>query len=70
MERPNYKEYLILDALEDYINKKGESPTLEELCSMTGILATSTIYKYLKSLQKKGYVEVKPRTRRGISLIK
>lgn len=70
MERPNFYEYTILDAIEEYIHKNGQSPTIEELSDITGLGVNSTICKRLESLKNKGYIDIKPRTKRGIILKK
>ena len=68
MNRPTFIQYLILDCVKKYIEENEESPTLNELCEMSGINTISTVHVHLKNLEKLGYVEIKPRIKRGIVL--
>ena len=41
----------------------------EEICDMAGLNTRSTVHEHLKNLQKKGYIRVIPKLKRGIRFI-
>ena len=49
------KQREILLIIDEYIKKEGISPTVRELCDITGLKFTSTVHGYIKRLQKEGY---------------
>ena len=64
-----FSQQLILDCLHKYYNDNLEMPTLDDLCYMVGLSSKSTIHKHLRNLQKKGYIIIKPKLKRGIEFI-
>jgi len=59
------RQQQILNAITSFINEKGYSPTVRELADMVGIKSSSTLYRHLQKLAKKGYITKergKPRT--------
>jgi repressor LexA len=60
-----YKQIEFLRILQHYVKEHGFSPTVRELCQITGIKSTSTIKGYIDRLVEKGVIEKedgKPRT--------
>lgn len=59
------KQIDFLRILQTYIKEHGFSPTVRELCGLTGLSSTSTVKGYLDRLEEKGIIEKqydKPRT--------
>lgn len=59
----------IYDYTESYINKKGFSPTLEEIKKHFRLSSLSTIHQHIGVLADKGFVAKNDNSARGISLI-
>jgi repressor LexA len=51
------KQEKILEALEEYILKKGYSPTIRQLGKLVKIASPSAVHKHILSLEKKGYLK-------------
>ena len=64
-----FSQQLILDCIYKYYDENLETPTLSELCEMAGLNTRSTVYEHLRTLQKKGYIRVIPKLKRGIRFI-
>jgi repressor LexA len=47
----------ILEAIEDFILKRGYSPTIRQLGKRVKIASPSAVYKHILSLEKKGYLK-------------
>lgn len=60
----------ILGTIIKYIEREGISPTVRELCDITGIKSTSTIHGYIKRLQNQGYIEMIKGSPRSIRVLK
>lgn len=60
----------ILVTINNYIEKEGISPTVRELCDITGIKSTSTIHGYIKRLQNQGYIDMIKGSPRSMRVIK
>jgi SOS-response transcriptional repressor LexA len=58
----------IYKAIKNYIEKNGFSPSVRELCKLTGINSISTITSYLNKLEEGGYIKRKPKIVRNITL--
>lgn len=56
--------------LVSFINKQGYSPTVRELCKITGYSSPATIHDYLKQLKKKGYITYEETKSRTIRILK
>ena len=67
MSVAQYKVYL---AIKNYINKIGYSPTVRELCKMTGKSSPATIQVHLKKLKSLGYITFEENKSRTIRIIK
>lgn len=73
MEKKNdltFSQQVIFDCVKRYYKAHRETPTLREICKMAGLNTVSTVQVHLKNLQKKGYIDVEPRTKRGITILK
>lgn len=60
-------------AIQYFIEKNGYSPTVREICKMTGLNSTATVFYHLQILKRKGYIsyiETKSRTIRIIKKIR
>lgn len=64
------KQKQILDFIKYYINKKGLSPTIEEIRKHFKLSAVSTIHQHLEALEKKEFIERNGSSARGIELKK
>lgn len=51
------REKEILEAIKDYIDKNGFSPSIRDICDIAGLKSKSTVHGYLKSLENKGYIQ-------------
>lgn len=63
------KQKNVLQTIEEFINKKGYSPTIRELGCILGLKSTSTVKGYIDRLVDGGYVEREedcPRTLRVV----
>ena len=63
---PKQKEVLQLIRLK--IRETGYPPTVRELCQALGVHSSATAFKYLKILEKKGYITREKEKTRAISL--
>lgn len=59
----------ILDFLEQYIQRNGYSPTLQEIADALGLRSLATIHEHLYTLVKKGLVRRYEGSVRGIELL-
>jgi len=64
------RQHEILLTINDYIQSEGMSPTVREICDMTGLKSTSTVYGYIKRLEKQGYIKIKQGSARSIRIVK
>lgn len=60
----------ILDFLQEFHGKHGIAPTHREICERFGYRSYGTVYKHLKLLQQKGYLQRDWNQKRGIELIR
>ena len=51
------KQEILLDAIKNYINRWGYSPTIRELCQITNKKSPGTILPMLKRLKRDGYID-------------
>jgi repressor LexA len=68
MERLSGKQEKVLNFLIDFNEKHGMPPTIRELCSHFGFKSLNTAHFHLRSLEKKGYIQIHPGKGRGITL--
>lgn len=64
------RQHEILLTINDYIQSEGMSPTVREICDMTGLKSTSTVHGYIKRLEKQGYIKIKQGSARSIRIVK
>ncbi len=69
----NKKEEIVLKTLKEWLKKKGEMPTVREIQAgvkkhSIEIKSLGSVFNYLKSLEKKGYIK-KTKIDRGIEII-
>lgn len=69
MNKLTFSQKIILECIKSYIKTYNVSPTLSELCEISNLKTKSTVHKHLKNLRDKGYIEIIPKTKRGIILI-
>jgi repressor LexA len=68
MEDLSDKQGKILQFLMDFNAEHGFPPTIRELCAHFGFKSLNTAHFHLRSLEKKGYIQVHPGKGRGITL--
>ena len=64
------KQLILLKAIKKFIDKKGYSPSVRELCKMTKKKSPATIKAMLDILKDKGYVDFKHNKNRTLRVIK
>lgn len=47
----------VYDIIVDYYNKYNYMPTIRELCKLTGLSSTSSVYYHLEKLKEKDLIE-------------
>ncbi len=50
------KEKRILNIIVNYIKEKNMPPTVREICKIAELSSTSTVQKYINTLEDKGYI--------------
>lgn len=60
---------ILLNAIKDYINEWGYSPTIRELCKITRKKSPGTIVPMLKRLKRDGYIDYEYNRNRTIRVI-
>jgi len=68
MEKVSESTKKVMEKLVKWIKEHGYSPTLRELCGITGLKSTWTIRHHLKKLQESGFITIKPNLSRNIFL--
>ncbi|WP_312907189.1 LexA family protein [Tissierella praeacuta] len=66
----NERESEILNVLVDYIKQNGYVPSVREIGKIVGLKSTSTVHKYLKGLELKGFIERKENFPRALKIIR
>lgn len=69
MNKLTFSQQVIFDCIKEYYKKNYEMPTIGEICDMAGLNTRSTVHEHLRNLQKKGYIRVIPKLKRGIRFI-
>lgn len=59
----------IYEAIKEYIEENKISPTVRELCKITGSKSTSTVHSILDRLQDKGYISKRKDSPRSIAIV-
>ena len=68
MENLSSKQGQVFEFLVNFNSEHGFPPTIRELCRYFGFQSLNTAHFHLRSLEKKGYIEVHPGKGRGITL--
>lgn len=68
MENLSSRQERVLKFLIDFNTEHGFPPTIRELCRHFGFKSLNTAHFHLRSLEKKGYIQVHPGKGRGITL--
>ena len=64
------RERKALEFIERHISEYGYPPTVRQIAEACGLSSTGAVYKLLRRLEGKGYVELSPGESRGIRLLK
>lgn len=54
----------------EYQESHGFSPSIKDLCRMTGLRSSSTVHSHLKALEKSGYIERVRDCPRAVAVLK
>lgn len=60
---------LVYDGIVEYQKQNGFAPSIRELCKLTGLASTSSVYAHLKNLEDLGYIRRKEDAPRAIAII-
>lgn len=60
------KQRRILEVIDRFIADRGHPPSYRELMAELGYVSTASIYRFVKALKEKGYLEDTPRSWRNI----
>lgn len=63
-------EKRVFNEIKKYIKENGYSPSVRELCKITGYKSTATIYKYLQKLKQEGYIDYSREKYRAMRILK
>lgn len=63
------KQALVFEFIEDFCKKNNFPPTVREICNALMIPSTSTVYYYLQTLEKEGYIHKNDGKMRAIEII-
>lgn len=70
MSNLTIKQKILLEAIEYFINENGYSPTIQELCDLTGDKSKNALFNKLMQLEEKGYISTKNGKARTIKILK
>ena len=59
----------ILDFIEDFMDQKGYSPSLEEIAAKFDLSSVATVHKHLTALEERGAIRRGHNQSRSISLV-
>ena len=62
-------QQLVYDRIVEYQKENGFAPSIRELCRLTGLASTSSVYAHLKHLEDLGYIRRKEDAPRAIAII-
>lgn len=57
MKGPTAKQLRILEAITEFIDEHGYSPSVREICDAVGLSSTATVHSHLQRLRELGYLE-------------
>ncbi len=64
------KQKIIYDAIQEFLEINGYSPTIRELCDLLDLKSTATMYVHLKKMKEKGVLNYQEGCSRTIVLNK
>lgn len=64
------RQHEILLTINKYIEKEGISPTVREICDITGLKSTSTVHEHIKKLERQGYIHMIKGSPRSMRIVK
>ena len=62
------KQVEIYEFLKEYTEEKGYPPAVREICEAVSLKSTSTVHRYLKELEKKGFIKRDPSKPRALEI--
>lgn len=63
------KQKLIYEIVKSYVSIHGHAPTIREICVISGLSSTATVYVHLKNLKEKGYIVYDSTKSRTIKIV-
>ena len=63
-----YSQKRIYNYIKKYIEENEEAPSIREICEMAGLSSPATVHVHLKNLKELGYIDIKPRLKKGIRI--
>ena len=63
------RESHVLNIILDYVKENGYAPSVRDICQIIGLSSPSTVHKYLKNLESKGFVERKGNSPRALKVL-
>jgi repressor LexA len=51
------KQIEILHCIDNFIKENGYSPSIRDLCNLSGRTSPATIHMYIRCLREKGYID-------------
>jgi repressor LexA len=63
------RENEIYSAIKNYILNRGYPPTVREIGQLVGLKSTSTVHRYLVSIQSQGYIAFEPNQPRTLRVL-
>jgi len=70
MKKLSEEQQTILQAIDNFIEKMGYSPSVRELCKITGRNSPATIQYHLRNLKQMGYINYNEKQSRTIRIIR
>ena len=69
MEKNNLttKQQKVFEAILEYFNKNGQSPTIAELAKILKVKSTRTVTQYLEILERKNFISRDKYAKQGIT---
>ena len=62
------KELEIYEFLKEYTEEKGYPPAVRDICEAVSLKSTSTVHRYLKELERKGFIKRDPSKPRALEI--
>ncbi len=62
------KQKKVIDFIRDFINRRGYSPSVEEITNGVGLSSKATVHVHLKNLYEKGFIKMSPGRARSVEL--